>query len=108
MVFAFMGIVIFLLFKMVYLFFGALLIWIVTKVKNIDISYGKSYQLGLHLIALPTIIWLIPLGDWKFRFLFSIVVVVLAAINLKKEELSSIQEKVEEVKKEEEIKSENK
>ena len=37
--------------RMFYLLFAALLIWIIAKVKKVNIGYKKAYQLGLHLLT---------------------------------------------------------
>jgi len=73
--------------KMVYLLFGALLIWLVAKVKGIKLGYKKSYIAGMQLITGAVIITSI-LGaispKLTFTFFFSILLVALALLNLKK------------------------
>jgi len=78
------------LWRMIYLFFGALLIWLVAKIRKIDIGYKKSYQLGLYLMTTPFLInFLIkyalkPLGvPLNIPYLFTIVLIVMAVLNLK-------------------------
>ena len=78
------------LIRMVYLLIGALFVWLVAKIKGIEISYGKSYQLGMHLASSVIIVTsLLGLVSIKFSFLFTILFVVAAALNLKKEFLQS-------------------
>lgn len=78
------------LWRMIYLFFGALLIWLVAKIRKVDIGYKKSYQLGLYLMTTPFLIdFLIkyvlnPLGiTLNIPYLFTIVLVIMAVLNLK-------------------------
>jgi hypothetical protein len=86
----FMAIFIASLWRMIYLFFGALLIWLVAKVRKVDIGYKKSYQLGLYLMTAPLLIdflikyGLKPLGvPLNIPYLFTIVLIVMAVLNLK-------------------------
>lgn len=78
---------IFILVKMVYLFFGALLIWLVAKIKGLKIGYKKSYKLGLMLMT-PAIIITSILGLISAKlavpFLFSLLLIIIAALNLNK------------------------
>lgn len=71
---------------LIYLIFGAFVIWIASKIKKADISYGKSYQLGIHAITLglileSTVFWFYPNLD--FSFLFTILMLVIFWINFK-------------------------
>lgn len=74
--------------EMIFLLFGALLIWLVAKIKGVKIGYKKSYQTGIHLITLPIIIasvvGLIP-TNFTIPYLFTILLILSAALNLKKE-----------------------
>ena len=73
--------------KLLYLLLGALIIWLIAKIKKMDIKYSKAYQLGLHLMTLGVILSpiLMFLGiSGKIPFLFTIILVVLAMVNLKK------------------------
>ena len=72
--------------RMFYLIFAALLVWIIAKLKKVNIGYQKAYQLGLHLITaslLYQIIFGLILGISKSSLLFVGLFVVLAAINLR-------------------------
>lgn len=73
--------------KMFYLLFGALAIWLVAKVKGLKIGYKQSYKLGMYLITGPIIITsFLTLISHKFTFvfLFTILLVIMAVLNLKK------------------------
>lgn len=75
------------LLKMAYLLLGALLIWLITKIKGLKIGYKKSYQLGLHLMT-PAIIIVSILNlissKFTFVFLFTIILILSTLLNLKK------------------------
>jgi hypothetical protein len=78
------------LWRMIYLFFGALLIWLVAKIRKVDIGYKKSYQLGLHLMTAPFLIdflitYVLKLLGVSFNipYFFTIVLVITAVLNLK-------------------------
>ena len=74
--------------KMIYLLFGALLIWLVAKIKGLKIGYKKSYKAGMQLMTADIIIISI-LGaispKLTFTFFFSILLVISAVLNLNKE-----------------------
>ena len=73
--------------KMVYLLFGALLIWLVAKIKGIKLGYRKSYIVGMQLVTGAIIITsVLSLISTKltFPFFFSILLIALAFLNLKK------------------------
>lgn len=73
--------------KMIYLLFGALLIWSVAKIKGVKIGYKKSYQTGIHLMTSAIIIVSILnaiSAKLTFIFLFSILLIISAVLNLKK------------------------
>ncbi len=42
--------------KLTYLLVVAAILWVIAKVVPYPISYGKSYQIGLHLVVIPTTI----------------------------------------------------
>jgi len=82
-----------------YLLFGALLVLIVGKIRNVELSYGQSYRVGLHLITVPAfyglVIGIFPVLD--VRFVFSAMLVIFAVINLVPVKAVSTEAKVEEV-----------
>ncbi len=70
-----------------YLLFGALLIWLVAKIKGLKLGYKKSYILGMQLMTGAIIVTSILSAispKLKFTFLFSILLVISALINLRK------------------------
>ncbi|MFA6190358.1 MAG: DUF1189 family protein [Candidatus Staskawiczbacteria bacterium] len=75
--------------EMIYLLIGALLIWLVAKIKGIKIGYQKAYQLGVHLI-IPVIIItsILSLISSKlvspFLIVDSILLIIFAWLNLNK------------------------
>ncbi len=73
---------------MVYLLFGALLVWLIAKIKELKIGYKGSYKAGMQLMITPIIITSI-LGaispKLTFTFLFSILLIISAFLNLKKD-----------------------
>jgi len=75
--------------KMIYLLFGAFLIWVVVKIKGLDIGYKKSYIVGMPLmtaaIIITSLLWLAP-SNYSFTFLFSILLIISAAIKFEKGE----------------------
>ncbi len=85
--FVFLPFILFALFwfgYLTYLLFGAIIIWIVAKLRKTDLSYGQAYKLGLSLITLPilyTILttWLLPM--FKFPFGFTIILAAIAYAN---------------------------
>ncbi|MFA5962358.1 MAG: DUF1189 family protein [Parcubacteria group bacterium] len=75
----------FIMFRLCYLLLAALLIWLVAHAKNVEIGYGKSYQLGLHLMTLPLLI-ISPFALINFPIAFTLLLVILAFVNIKKKE----------------------
>lgn len=75
-------------FKLVYLFVAALLIWLIAATKKIKLGYWKSYRLGLHLMTLGIIMQAVfSIADIVvFPFFFTLLLVALALINIKKYE----------------------
>ena len=76
--------------KMFYLLFGALLIWMVAKIKGMKVGYKKSYIVGMQLMTGPIIITSILAAissKFTFIFLFSILLIISTVINLKVEKV---------------------
>lgn len=71
------------IFRMGYLLLGALLIWLVAEIKNVKIGYGKAYQLGLHLMTLPLLLFS-SFAPFRFPFDFTLLLIILAAVNIGK------------------------
>jgi hypothetical protein len=78
--------VLLILFRLCYLFLAALLIWLIAHIKNVEISYGKSYQLGLHLITLPLLLFSPFFHLVYFPFNFTLLLVILAFVNIRKKD----------------------
>jgi maltodextrin utilization protein YvdJ len=76
------------LFKLIYLLFAALLIWLIASIKKTGLDYVKSYQTGIHLLTLPLLVFSLPLPFLNIRFIFTAVLLILAIINIKKTEPS--------------------
>jgi hypothetical protein len=78
---------------LVYLLFGALIIWLVVKVKKIDIGYKKSYQIGMHLVTsviiINGILSMLPMKN-TIPFLSTILLILLAILNLKKDTTKAV------------------
>jgi hypothetical protein len=97
-IFAALGIFLGLLINLIYLLVAALLIWIIAKIKKVQIGYGKSYQMGLHLMTAPIIIaYLVKYAssvglNLDIPYLFSIILVIVALINLRAETTLLVQE----------------
>jgi len=72
-------------FRLVYLVVAALLIWVIGKIKKVNLNYSKSYQIGLHLMTLPIVVTFslnLVSPQTSIPFLFTILTVVVAFINL--------------------------
>lgn len=72
--------------NMIYLIFGAFVIWLFAQLAKRNWSYGKSYQIGLHAITLSvileaTIFQLYPILE--FPFLFTILMFAIVWVNFK-------------------------
>lgn len=83
---AFVGVFIAKMFLLVYMFFAAFLVWIIGKIKKLDISYKTSYHLALHLVTTQLI-----LGALAFVFKLpmpgfvpTLIFVLVAWVNLNK------------------------
>ena len=81
----FVGVFIWHAFELLYLVFGALLIWLILKIKGAAGDYGTSYKIGLYAVtpALFLMVLMNLLGV-SVPFLFTIVFIVAATFNLQK------------------------
>ncbi len=88
----FLGVFLAYVFKLVYLFFGALLVYVVAKIKNINLSYKKSYHIALYAVTLPTLLSVLAFftGLKMFTFLPSIILVIAVWVNLKPHTISPL------------------
>jgi hypothetical protein len=72
-------------FELLYLVFGALLVWLVAAMKKLRVSYGKAYQFGLHALTLPFVVSALftMFGpQLKVPFLTTALLIVVALVNL--------------------------
>lgn len=77
-----------------YLGFGALVIWAFAAITKQHISYGKAYQLGMHLLTPGIIIGVVAfLAGWHIPipFFSTILLLLLAFVNIKTPEQVSPQ-----------------
>jgi len=87
-----------------YLLFGAVIIWIIAKLRKVDITYGQSYKLGLYLITLPILYGVLSVASLsvlRIPFGFTIVLALVTYINIISQK--SVEEKNGEKNKKEEI-----
>ena len=73
------------MFRLIYLFFLALLVWAVMGIKKVSGGYKQAYRWGLHLMTLPMVLgvalWaIVPMS---IPFLFTILAIIMAVVNLK-------------------------
>jgi len=80
-VFIFIGAFLSVLLNMIYLLFIALLVWLIAVIKKAGIGYGKSYQFAMHLMTLPILLSLIP---YSVPYQYSLLLLILAALNINK------------------------
>jgi len=87
----FFGALLVLLSNLVYLLFGALLIWGFSYIRKTPLGYKKSYQVGIHAMTLGILlsslafIFYPPAG---FPFGFTLLLLVVAWVNLEPERAS--------------------
>ncbi len=74
------------LFRLLYLFLLALLIWAFTGIRKIPGGYGQAYRWGLHLMTLPliltTFVWLVFPGA-NVPFLFTVIALIMTGVNVR-------------------------
>jgi len=70
--------------KLIYLIFGALLIWLLSSILGYGLNYSKSYRIGIHAMTLGLILF--PILGYLFgkeiRFGFTLVMLIIFLINL--------------------------
>lgn len=73
---------------LVYLLFGALVIWVVAKIRGAAWSYGTSYKAGLHLLTLPILYGILSSAPFvpalHVPLLFTAILAIATVINLVK------------------------
>ena len=73
---------------LIYILFGALVIWFMSKLAGWGLTYGKSYQIGLHAVTLPIIIFgfLNVIGWWhSFMISFTLLLIIACVFNLRRQ-----------------------
>lgn len=73
-------------FKLVYLFFVALLILLIGKMRGVGLRYGKAYQIGIHAMTLSLLIYSLFLmirPAPRVAPLFTVLMLLIAFVNLK-------------------------
>jgi hypothetical protein len=80
----FAGIYMSFIFYLFYLIFGALVIWIILKIKKINIEYKKAYQIGIHILT-PALIINTALSNFGFVYplLFTMLLIIFTIINIR-------------------------
>lgn len=73
-----------------YLLFGALLVWLVAKAQKINVGYKTAYRYGLHMITLPLFLSLIIPFKYQVHFVFSVILIIIAALNLNQKTFGNI------------------
>lgn len=73
---------------LVYLVFGALLVWAAAKVRNFPLSYGQAYVAALYLLPVPLLydvfLTAMPHDYHGVPFAFSFILFIVALINFPK------------------------
>lgn len=83
---SFVGVFLAQMLTLIYAFFAGFIVYLISKSKNLNLSYKKSYHLSLYLVTLPIIVetLMFIFGINRINFLPTIILVVLAWINLEK------------------------
>jgi hypothetical protein len=70
--------------RLIYLFFLALLIWLLTKIIKKPLAYWASYRVGLYAITLGLLVELLInwIGQSGFLFMTTIISLIIVFINL--------------------------
>lgn len=80
-------------FHLVYLFLAALLVWLVMKARGASAGYKKAYQVGVHAMTLGfllnALLVVVFLPRPNVPFLFTVVLLAVAAVNVRREEPSA-------------------
>ena len=78
----FFGLIIYLS-KLIFLLFGALIVWIIGRIKKVDMTYGYAYRIGLHAITLGVILRFLELfGLPNVPLLLTALFAVCAWVNI--------------------------
>lgn len=67
---------------LLYLLFGALVIWLAAKLRKVDITYGQAYKLGLYLLTLPIFYSILSsIVMFKLPYVFTLILFAVAYAN---------------------------
>lgn len=71
--------------RMIYLLFASVILWIIAKVARKDLTYGKVFQLSMHALSLPIILFTI-LGFFEvyISFIYTGILTVFMLIVISK------------------------
>ena len=72
--------------NLIYLFFAALLVWLVLRAKNVPGRYGKAYQVGIHAMTLSLLVTAINYCFWpplQLPYLFTALLLATVVMNVK-------------------------
>lgn len=71
-------------FSLMYLFLGAVFIWLIGKIKKTELSYKKAYQVGIHAVTLSVFVSSITILFPAVRvpFLFTVIMLFVVWFNL--------------------------
>lgn len=81
----FIGLFFFYSVNLLYLFFGALIVWAIAKIRKLSIGYKKSYQIALHAITPSLLIYsliFMTTPSMGIPFLFTLILALCAWLNL--------------------------
>jgi hypothetical protein len=71
---------------LLYLVFGAFIIWVIAKLRGFPLGYGDSYKAGLYLLTLPILYGIISSAPFipalHVPLLFTAILAIMAAVNL--------------------------
>ena len=73
-------------FELAYLLFGALLIWLLLRVKKVRVQYWKAYQIGMHAVTLGLLFQALMFAfglNVRLPFLFTALMLVVAFVNVR-------------------------
>lgn len=84
-VLAFLAILIAYAFNLIYIAIVSIFVWLLMKLRKIETSYKKSFQIALHAVTLPTLLFFVfsMSGIGGFAFLPTLLLLVVVWINFK-------------------------
>lgn len=79
---------------MVYLVFGALIVWLVLRLMHQRTDYAEAYVLGLHLITLPLLLYALVPFVFFMPLLFTLLLAGITYVNFKQQQTVSVADAV--------------